>query len=43
MQDEDVQPSDEFLMKLATLLRKHDRPVPFAVPESKSSIKEQTS
>lgn len=32
MQDEDVQPSEAFLAKLGSLLNKHGRPVPFAVP-----------
>lgn len=34
MQDEDVQPTDEFLSKLASILQKHDRPIPFAVPNT---------
>jgi hypothetical protein len=33
MQDEDVQPTDQFLIKLAELLKTHNRPVPFAVPQ----------
>ncbi|CAH1403829.1 unnamed protein product [Nezara viridula] len=32
MQDEDVQPSEAFLYKLGILLKKHNKPVPFAVP-----------
>lgn len=35
MQDEDVQASNDFLIELGNLLKKHDRPVPFAIPEVK--------
>lgn len=37
MQEEDVQPSDRFLIRLANLLKKHKRPVPFSVPASATS------
>lgn len=33
MQDEDVQLTDQFLAALGALLKKHNRPVPFAIPE----------
>jgi leucine-rich PPR motif-containing protein len=33
MQEEDVQPSDEFLSTLGTFLKKEGREVPFVIPE----------
>jgi hypothetical protein len=33
MQEEDVQPSDEFLSTLGTFLKKEGKEVPFVIPE----------
>ncbi|XP_046388703.1 leucine-rich PPR motif-containing protein, mitochondrial [Ischnura elegans] len=38
MQDEDVQPSDEFLKSLANLLRKNNMKVPFVEPKAESTL-----
>ncbi|KAG8226771.1 hypothetical protein J437_LFUL006294 [Ladona fulva] len=38
MQDEDVQPTDEFLISLAGLLRKNNKEVPFVVPTPVASL-----
>lgn len=32
MQEEDLKPSDEFLVQLGKLLKEHNRPVPFEIP-----------
>lgn len=41
MQDEDVQPSEQFLTKLGQLLQKHNKPVPFALPNEPKKVKEE--
>ncbi|KAK9507866.1 hypothetical protein O3M35_007637 [Rhynocoris fuscipes] len=41
MQDEDVQPSDHFLYTLGVLLKKHNKPVPFAIPETLPQIENE--
>lgn len=42
MQEEDLQPSDDFLRKLGKFLVEKDQPVPFAIPEETVSLVDAT-
>lgn len=39
MQEEDVQPTDEFLINLSNFLKSEGQPVPFVVPQTKTETK----